>query len=82
MPMALIRTAQDGDATGDGPDVHPACHLDPAPHLLTCCARLAVRNGLAGLNRMGMSGDFETAIAMGRHISASDLQFSADRTPV
>lgn len=36
---------------------------DPAPHF-TMLAGMAARNGLAGLS-MGMSGDFETAVALG-----------------
>ena len=36
---------------------------DPAPHFRTLAA-MAARNGLAGLS-MGMSGDFETAVACG-----------------
>ena len=36
---------------------------DPAPHF-TMLADMAARNGLAGLS-MGMSGDFETAVALG-----------------
>ena len=42
--------------------IPPGCQ-DPAPHF-TMLADMAARNGLAGLS-MGMSGDFETAVALG-----------------
>lgn len=41
----------------------PPAEGDPAPHF-DLLARLAARHGLSGLS-MGMSGDFETAIAHG-----------------
>ncbi|MEY3004759.1 MAG: hypothetical protein RLZZ491_1935 [Pseudomonadota bacterium] len=41
----------------------PPAEDDPAPHF-AMLADMAARNGLSGLS-MGMSGDFETAIAMG-----------------
>ena len=41
----------------------PPVDEDPAPHF-ALLGQIALRNGLAGLS-MGMSGDFETAIALG-----------------
>ncbi|HEU0221300.1 MAG TPA: YggS family pyridoxal phosphate-dependent enzyme [Paracoccaceae bacterium] len=41
----------------------PPVEEDPAPHF-RLLAEIAVRNGIAGLS-MGMSGDYELAIAMG-----------------
>lgn len=41
----------------------PPAEDDPAPHF-AMLATMAARNGLSGLS-MGMSGDFETAIALG-----------------
>ena len=41
----------------------PPVDEDPAPHF-RMLAEMAARNGLSGLS-MGMSGDFETAIALG-----------------
>ena len=41
----------------------PPAEDDPAPHFAMLAA-MAARNGLSGLS-MGMSGDFETAIALG-----------------
>ncbi len=41
----------------------PPADADPAPHF-TMLATMAARNGLSGLS-MGMSADFETAIALG-----------------
>jgi uncharacterized pyridoxal phosphate-containing UPF0001 family protein len=41
----------------------PPADADPAPHF-ACCGQIAARNGLAKLS-MGMSDDFETAIACG-----------------
>ena len=46
-----------------GADVHPAADEEPALHF-ALLAKIAERNGLTGLS-MGMSGDFETAIAFG-----------------
>ena len=49
---------------------------DPAPHFATL-ARMAARNGLTGLS-MGMSSDFETAIAHGAtHIRVGSAIFGA-----
>ena len=47
---------------------------DPAPHF-SLLAAMAARNGLSGLS-MGMSGDFEAAIAMGAtHIRVGSAIF-------
>lgn len=52
---------------------------DPAPHF-RLLAGLAARNGLAGLS-MGMSGDFDTAIACGAtHVRVGSAIFG-DRPP-
>lgn len=49
---------------------------DPAPHF-RLLAGLAARNGLAGLS-MGMSGDFETAVACGAtHVRVGSAIFGA-----
>jgi PLP dependent protein len=49
---------------------------DPAPHFAELSA-IALRNGLSGLS-MGMSGDFETAIAMGAtHVRVGSAIFGA-----
>jgi uncharacterized pyridoxal phosphate-containing UPF0001 family protein len=77
---ALIRTAQDGDLPVMGLMCIPPADLDPAPHF-DMLREIAVRNGLLGLS-MGMSGDFETAIAHGAtHIRVGSAIFG-DRTPV
>lgn len=49
---------------------------DPAPHF-RLLADLATRNGLSGLS-MGMSGDFETAVALGAtHVRVGSAIFGA-----
>jgi len=49
---------------------------DPAPHF-AMLAEMAARNGLSGLS-MGMSSDFETAIAHGAtHIRVGSAIFGA-----
>ena len=49
---------------------------DPAPHF-RLLADLAARNGLSGLS-MGMSGDFETAVALGAtHVRVGSAIFGA-----
>lgn len=49
---------------------------DPAPHF-RALAEMAARNGLSGLS-MGMSGDFETAIALGAtHVRVGSAIFGA-----
>lgn len=57
----------------------PPDGLDPAPHF-AMLARIAARNGLPGLS-MGMSGDFETAIAHGAtHVRVGSAIFG-ERVP-
>jgi pyridoxal phosphate enzyme (YggS family) len=53
---------------------------DPAPHF-RLLSTLAASNGLSGLS-MGMSGDFETAIACGAtHVRVGSAIFGARTTP-
>ena len=54
----------------------PPADADPAPHFALLAA-LAARHGLAGLS-MGMSDDFETAIAHGAtHVRVGSALFGA-----
>lgn len=54
----------------------PPAEDDPGPHFATLAA-MAARNGLAGLS-MGMSGDFERAIAEGAtHVRVGSAIFGA-----
>ena len=54
--------------------------IDPAPHFAMLAA-MAARNGLAGLS-MGMSADFETAIAHGAtHLRVGSAIFGARPAP-
>lgn len=54
----------------------PPAEDDPAPHF-AMLREMAARNGLAGLS-MGMSGDFETAIAQGStHVRIGSAIFGA-----
>jgi len=54
----------------------PPADEDPAPHFRDLAA-IAARNGLAGLS-MGMSDDFETAIALGAtHVRVGSALFGA-----
>lgn len=54
----------------------PPEDADPAPHF-RLLAQIAARNGLSGLS-MGMSGDFETAIALGAtHVRVGSAIFGA-----
>jgi len=76
---ALIRVAQDGDLPLTGLMCIPPADLDPAPHF-AMLREIAARNGLPSLS-MGMSGDFETAIAHGAtHIRVGSAIFG-ERTP-
>jgi pyridoxal phosphate enzyme (YggS family) len=76
---ALIRTAQEGDLPLTGLMCIPPADLDPAPHF-AMLRDIAARNGLLSLS-MGMSGDFETAIAHGAtHIRVGSAIFG-ERTP-
>lgn len=54
----------------------PPAHEEPALHF-ALLAKMAARNGLAGLS-MGMSGDFESAIAQGAtHVRVGSAIFGA-----
>ncbi len=54
----------------------PPVDADPAPHF-SALAGMAARNGLTGLS-MGMSADFETAIALGAtHVRVGSAIFGA-----
>ena len=54
----------------------PPVDDDPVPHF-TAAGRMAARNGLAGLS-MGMSDDFEAAIACGAtHVRIGSAVFGA-----
>ncbi|WP_386679497.1 YggS family pyridoxal phosphate-dependent enzyme [Loktanella sp. R86503] len=76
---SLIRAAQDGDLPVVGLMCIPPADFDPAPHF-DMLRQIAHRNGLSGLS-MGMSGDFETAIAHGAtHIRVGSAIFG-DRVP-
>lgn len=58
----------------------PPADADPAPHF-TRLAAMAARHGLGGLS-MGMSGDFEAAIAQGAtHVRIGSAIFGARATP-
>jgi pyridoxal phosphate enzyme (YggS family) len=58
----------------------PPADEDPAPHFARL-ADLAARHGLSGLS-MGMSGDFEAAIAHGAtHVRIGSALFGARATP-
>ena len=58
----------------------PPIDEEPAMHF-ALLAKMAERNGLAGLS-MGMSGDFETAIAMGAtHVRVGTAVFGERPTP-
>jgi pyridoxal phosphate enzyme (YggS family) len=76
---AFIAECRDLDLPVRGLMVIPPVDDDPAPHF-NHLARIAARNGLTGLS-MGMSGDFETAIALGAtHVRVGSAIFG-DRVP-
>ena len=76
---ALIHAARDGDLPLIGLMCIPPADLDPAPHF-DILRGIAARNGLTALS-MGMSSDFETAIAHGAtHIRVGSAIFG-ERTP-
>ena len=60
---AFIKTAQDMDLPVRGLMCIPPADEEPSLHF-ALLAKLAARNGLVGLS-MGMSSDFESAIALG-----------------
>jgi pyridoxal phosphate enzyme (YggS family) len=73
---ALIATIRKADLPLRGLMCIPPDGEDPAPHFRLLAA-IAARNGLAGLS-MGMSGDFETAIAHGAtHVRVGSAIFGA-----
>ena len=72
----FITTARAMDLTLQGLMCIPPDGEDPAPHFAQL-ADMAARNGLAGLS-MGMSSDFETAIAHGAtHVRVGSAIFGA-----
>lgn len=73
---AFVATVRTLDLAPVGLMCIPPDGSDPAPHFAEL-ARMAARNGLSGLS-MGMSGDFETAIAHGAtHIRVGSAIFGA-----
>ena len=76
---ALIAEARAGDLPLQGLMCIPPADADPAPHF-AMLKTIADRNGLADLS-MGMSGDFETAIAHGAtHVRVGSAIFGARTT--
>lgn len=72
----FIATARAMDLTLQGLMCIPPDGEDPAPHFAQLAA-MAARNGLTGLS-MGMSSDFETAIAHGAtHVRVGSAIFGA-----
>ena len=72
----FIATARAMDLTLQGLMCIPPDGEDPAPHFAQL-ADMAARNGLTGLS-MGMSSDFETAIAHGAtHVRVGSAIFGA-----
>jgi PLP dependent protein len=77
---ALVAASRRADLPLLGLMCIPPDGEDPAPHF-RLLADIAARNGLAGLS-MGMSGDFETAIAHGAtHVRVGSAIFGARDTP-
>ncbi|MFZ3583276.1 YggS family pyridoxal phosphate-dependent enzyme [Loktanella sp. DJP18] len=76
---SLIQAVRDSDLPLSGLMCIPPADADPAPHF-AMLRDIAARNGLTGLS-MGMSSDFETAIAYGAtHIRVGSAIFG-ERTP-
>ncbi|RYH04035.1 YggS family pyridoxal phosphate-dependent enzyme [Salipiger sp. IMCC34102] len=76
---SFIKEAREMDLPLRGLMCIPPADEDPGPHF-THLARIAERNGLTGLS-MGMSGDFETAIALGAtHVRVGSAIFG-ERVP-
>ena len=72
----LIAAARAGDLPLRGLMCIPPADADPAPHF-AMLRTIAERNGLTDLS-MGMSGDFETAIAQGAtHVRVGSAIFGA-----
>jgi pyridoxal phosphate enzyme (YggS family) len=77
---ALVGTCRQLDLPLRGLMCIPPVDEEPALHF-ALLAKLAARNGLAGLS-MGMSGDFESAIAQGAtHIRVGSAIFGARVSP-
>ena len=77
---ALVAEARALDLPVVGLMCIPPEDADPAPHF-ALLAEIAARNGLSGLS-MGMSGDFETAIAHGAtHVRVGSAIFGAREAP-
>jgi pyridoxal phosphate enzyme (YggS family) len=73
---ALIASTRAADLPLVGLMCIPPEHEDPTPHF-RLLGDIAARNGLSGLS-MGMSGDFETAIACGAtHVRVGSAIFGA-----
>jgi pyridoxal phosphate enzyme (YggS family) len=73
---ALIASTRAADLPLRGLMCIPPEDENPAPHF-RLLAEIAARNGLSGLS-MGMSGDFETAIALGAtHVRVGSAIFGA-----
>jgi uncharacterized pyridoxal phosphate-containing UPF0001 family protein len=73
---AFVATCRAMDLSLSGLMCIPPETEDAAPHFAMLAA-MAARNGLAGLS-MGMSGDFETAIAAGAtHVRVGSAIFGA-----
>jgi len=77
---ALVAAARAMDLPVVGLMCIPPAEDDPAPHFAMLAA-MAARNGLGGLS-MGMSGDFETAIAHGAtHVRVGSAIFGERVAP-
>lgn len=73
---AFIVTCREMDLTIEGLMCIPPAHEEPSLHF-ALLAKMAERNGLAGLS-MGMSSDFESAIALGAtHVRVGSAIFGA-----
>ncbi|MFV1491715.1 YggS family pyridoxal phosphate-dependent enzyme [Phaeobacter sp. JH18-32] len=73
---AFIRECQDMDLTVEGLMCIPPAAEEPSLHF-ALLRKIAERNGLTGLS-MGMSGDFETAVALGAtHVRVGSAIFGA-----
>ncbi|AFO89126.1 putative alanine racemase [Phaeobacter inhibens] len=73
---AFIRECQDMDLIIEGLMCIPPADEEPSLHF-SLLGKIAVRNGLSGLS-MGMSGDFETAVALGAtHVRVGSAIFGA-----
>lgn len=76
---AFIADARAMDLPVHGLMCIPPAEEDPAPHFRALAA-IAERNGLSGLS-MGMSDDFETAVALGAtHVRVGSAIFGARAT--